>query len=191
MNRKFDEQQRRLDEQDLKLKSLNKEQFLDHISELIQRSSQRHGYNQARQERNARVHDANIERSLEALDWVQFHDNDKLSAATEGFEETYGLTFKKSKFLVRIAPKEIIEFVNQKSDLSFLGCYRLSQQSTEKIDEMKEICTAIIDLREESHRRHTAYPNDKIKAKRSEYEQLHNCWKAAESGAQETQGMIE
>lgn len=160
MNRKLDEQGR--------------DKMRDRAIELLNLSPQVNHFKKDRQERNARVHGANIKLDLEVVPWLQKNDEPKLVAAKQGFEAIYGLSFDEASSLIPTAPTEIIEFINKRSDLGLL--YYYISHDTQEISDMKQICTDVFDLWKESRRRGTAYPGDEILAKRSEYEQLHSTW---------------
>jgi hypothetical protein len=106
--------------------------------------------------------------------WLQKIDKAKLVAAKQGFEVIYGLSFDEASSLIPTAPTEIIEFINKRSDLNLLHYY--ISHDTHDISDMEQICTDVFDLWKESRRRGTAYPDDEIQAKRSEYERLHSTW---------------
>jgi hypothetical protein len=184
MNRKIDEQNCKIDEQNCKIDEQNRildkerrDTIHNRIIELLNLSSQAYRFQKDREERNARVHGANIELDLEVIRWLQENDKAKLVAVKQGFEMIYGLSFDEASSLIPTAPTEIIEWINKRSNLSLLDYY--SSHNTQEISDMEQICTDVFDLWKESCRRGMAYPEDKIQAKTSEYQQLHSTWEAS------------
>lgn len=188
MNRKIDEQNRKIDEQNCMLDKERRDKIHNRIIELLNLSSQAYRFKKDREERNARVHGANIELDLEVIRWLQENDKAKLVAVKQGFEVIYGLSFDEASSLIPTAPTEIPEWINKRSNLSLLDYY--SSHNTREISDMEQICTDVFNLWKESCRRGMAYPEEKIQAKRSKYEQLHSTWEAGkESGGNNSKKM--
>ncbi|OKL62371.1 hypothetical protein UA08_02261 [Talaromyces atroroseus] len=156
-----------------RVESLGGERFLNRINELVKESPQSSKHDDKREERNARIHGADIKVDLKALDWIRRHDrySDMLSAAREGFEAIYGVSSSEWKSLVHKAPQEVIGSANKLGDLT-LRCRYHSRQRKEIADQMKKTCKDAIHLWKQSLP-DAQYPKSAIALKKSDYDKLH------------------
>ncbi|EED21067.1 hypothetical protein TSTA_083000 [Talaromyces stipitatus ATCC 10500] len=113
-----------------------------------------------------------IDMDLEAIEWMQANNIGGQQNAIRRFEAIYGMNLRKCKILVRTAPEEIVEAMNQRAELHYSPCYRRSLRDNSKIKRMKLICSEIIKLWEDCQS--AAYPSDQIMVKRSNLERLLN-----------------
>ncbi|RAO67457.1 uncharacterized protein BHQ10_003469 [Talaromyces amestolkiae] len=172
----MEDMKRDLDEQKKINEALKTDKFRDRVIELLNHT-QVHHFQKDRQDRNARIHGANIQLDLDVVDWLQKYDEPEVAAAKQGFQAMYGLPFEEACSLISKAPTEITESINKKSNLSLLNYY--SSHRSQEIWEMEQICTEILDVWRDSIRHGAGYPKDAIQVKRSEYERLHKMWEEA------------
>ncbi|OKL55760.1 hypothetical protein UA08_09017 [Talaromyces atroroseus] len=148
------------------------------MSELIGRTTQKQRYYAYRQERNCEVHGADVEFHRYVLT-VPGYDKDMLDACV-GFMITYGITPEGYDLHFKEAPKKILQYVNLRGNVYHLFAYTKSSHHQSEISNMQKLCDEIMQLWVSEGKT----ISEKITAKISEFDQLHQLWQEGEEEEQ-------